>query len=59
MEWAGIVNNCRGYIEFTEEYKRKIGGDLVEFIGEFDLINKPFWYIVLPTLLKIYRKIKK
>ena len=41
------------------EYKRKIGGDYIEFIGEFDLINKPFWYKVLPILLKIYRKIKK
>lgn len=40
------------------EYKRKIGGELIEFIGEFDLINKPFWYKVLPTLLKIYRKLK-
>ncbi len=41
------------------EYKRKIGGDFIEFIGEFDLINKPFWYKVLPILLKIYRKLKK
>lgn len=41
------------------EYKRKIGGTYVEFVGEFDLINKPFWYTVLPVLLKIYRKIKK
>ena len=41
------------------EYKRKIGGDYIEFIGEFDLINKPFWYKTLPILLKIYRKIKK
>lgn len=41
------------------EYKRKIGGDLIEFVGEFDLINKPFWYKVLPTLLKIYRKLKR
>ena len=41
------------------EYKRKIGGDYIEFIGEFDLINKPFWYSILPVLLKIYRKLKK
>lgn len=41
------------------EYKRKIGGDCIEFIGEFDLINKPFWYKILPILLKIYRKIKR
>ena len=41
------------------EYKRKMGGDLIEFIGEFDLINKPFIYKILPILLKFYRKIKK
>ena len=41
------------------EYKRKIGGDLIEFIGEFDLINKAFWYKALPILLKIYRKLKR
>ncbi len=41
------------------EYKRKIGGTCVEFVGEFDLVNKPIWYIILPILLKIYRKIKK
>ena len=41
------------------EYKRKLGGTYVEFIGEFDLVNKPFWYKVLPTLLKIYRKHRK
>ena len=41
------------------EYKRKIGGELIEFIGEFDLVNKPIWYAILPILLKIYRKFKK
>lgn len=41
------------------EYKRKLGGTYYEFIGEFDLVNKPFWYKVLPLLLKIYRKIKR
>ncbi len=25
MDWAGIVNNKRGYIELTKEYKSKIG----------------------------------
>ena len=41
------------------EYKRKIGGTCVEFVGEFDLVNKPIWYVILPVLLKIYRKLKK
>lgn len=46
--YAGIYN-----------YKANFGGIYTEFLGEFDLINKPFWYKVLPTLLKVYRKIKK
>lgn len=41
------------------EFKRKFGGEYIEFLGEFDLVNKPFWYKVLPTLLKIYRKLHK
>lgn len=41
------------------EYKRKLGGTYTEFIGEFDLINKPFWYKVIPRLLKLYRKLKR
>lgn len=40
------------------EYKRKIGGTYIELIGEFDLVNKPFWYHILPILLKLYRIIK-
>ena len=40
------------------EYKRKFGGKYVEFIGEFDLVNNKFLYLLLPLLLKAYRKIK-
>lgn len=29
MEWAGIVNNKRGYVELTKEYKLKLGGEIV------------------------------
>ena len=39
-------------------YKKKYGDTFIEFIGEFDLIEKPFIYKILPHLLKIYRKIK-
>lgn len=41
------------------EYKKKFGGEYIEFIGEFDLVNKKFWYYVLPILLKVYRSIRK
>lgn len=40
-------------------FKRKLGGEYLEFIGEFDLVNKKFWYIVLPIILKLYRKVRK
>lgn len=40
-------------------FKKKFGETYIEFIGEFDLVNKPLLYTVLPMLLKIYRKIKK
>ena len=41
------------------EYKRKMGGTYTEFIGEYDLINKKLMYIIMPKLMKIYRKIKR
>ena len=41
------------------EYKRKLGGTCLEYMGEFDLVNKKFWYKMLPIMLKVYRKIKR
>ena len=41
------------------EYKRKFGGEYIEFIGEFDLVNKSLWYTILPLMLKTYRKIRR
>ena len=41
------------------DYKRKFGDEYIEFIGEFDLVNKKFLYKVLPVLLKVYRKIRR
>lgn len=40
-------------------YKERFGDTYIEFIGEFDLVNKPLFYLILPTLLKIYRKFKR
>ena len=61
-------NQSNGFIwrydgDIDVEYKKKTSCKPVtvfnvsgEFIGEFDLINKPIWYKILPILLKIYRK---
>ena len=39
------------------EFKKKFGGDYVEFLGEFDYIIKPFMYFVFTKLIPFYRKI--
>lgn len=39
------------------EFKKKFGGDYVEFIGEWDYITNPIMYFVFTKLVPIYRKI--
>lgn len=39
------------------EFKKKFGGDYVEFIGEWDYIVNPLFYFVFTKLVPIYRKI--
>lgn len=41
------------------EFKRKFGGDYVEFIGEFDIVLKPFYYFCFTKLIPLYRKLIK
>ena len=41
------------------EFKKKFGGDYVEFIGEFDYITNKFFYFVFTKLVPIYRNIIK
>ncbi len=42
------------------EFKRKFGGDYIEFMGEFDYVLKPIFYFAFTKLVPFYRKhIKK
>ena len=41
------------------DFKRKFGDKYIEFIGEFDLVNKKILYHALPLLLGVYRKVRK
>ena len=41
------------------DFKRKFGDQYIEFMGEFDLVNKKLLYKVLPIMLKCYRKLRK
>jgi len=38
-------------------FKKKFGGNYVEFIGEFDLVTKKFMYFIFTKLVPFYRKI--
>jgi lipid II:glycine glycyltransferase (peptidoglycan interpeptide bridge formation enzyme) len=61
MDLFGTIGNPKlqyQNLATLHDFKRKFGDEYTEFIGEFDLINKPFWYKVLPHLLKVYRKIR-
>lgn len=39
------------------EFKKKFGGDYVEFLGEFDFITNKFMYFVFNKLVPIYRNL--
>ena len=39
------------------EFKKKFGGDYVEFIGEFDYVTNKLMYIIFTKLVPLYRKL--
>ena len=38
------------------EFKKKFGGDYVEFLGEWDLITNHFMYFIFKKMVPLYRK---
>lgn len=53
---SGDPNTTYKNLGGLHKYKERFGDTYIEFIGEFDLVNKKVLYKVLPMLLKIYRK---
>lgn len=41
------------------EFKKKFGGDYVEFLGEFDYITNHFMYFAFTKLVPLYRNMKR
>lgn len=39
-------------------FKKRLGGDYIEFIGEFDLVINRFMYTIFTKLVPIYHKLK-
>ena len=40
-------------------FKKRLGGEYTEFIGEFDLVSKPLLYFIFQKLIPFYRKMKR
>lgn len=38
-------------------FKKRLGGEYTEFIGEFDLVIRPFLYFLFKKLIPIYRRL--
>lgn len=56
---SGIANPDKNDPIFgIHSFKKRFGGEYMEFIGEFDLITNKFMYFMYKHLLPIYRKIK-
>ena len=41
------------------EFKKKFGGDYIEFMGEFDYVINPFYYFAFTKAVPIYRNLVK
>lgn len=41
------------------EFKKKFGGDYIEFLGEWDYITNPIMYFIFTKLVPIYRNLVK
>jgi len=52
---SGDPNTTYKNLGGLHHFKSQYGDTYIEFIGEFDLINKKFLYKILPYLLKVYR----
>ncbi len=45
-------------LKSLHEFKRQFGGRYIEFIGEFDLVVKPFWFFLYEKVLPLYRGLR-
>lgn len=56
---CGIANPDKSNpIYGIHSFKKRLGGEYTEFIGEFDLITNKFMYTTYKKLIPLYRKIK-
>ena len=60
MDQFGPMGNPDADPDFgsVHAFKRQWGGRYIEFIGEFDLVTKPFWFWLYETVRPAYRRFR-
>ena len=60
MDQFGTVGDPQTNPDFgtVHEFKRQWGGRYIEFIGEFDLVTKPFWFWLYESVRPAYRRLR-
>lgn len=59
LDQFGTVGNPKNSpLRTLHEFKRQFGGRYIEFIGEFDMVFKPFWYFLYEKALPGYRALQ-
>jgi len=56
---TGDNSNTNNSVYGIHLFKKRLGGEYIEYIGEFDLIINKFMYRSFKTLIPIYRKIQR
>lgn len=57
-QFGTVGNPGTSHLKSLHEFKRQFGGRYIEFVGEFDLVLKPFWFFLYEKVLPLYRRIR-
>ena len=56
---TGDNSNTNNSVYGIHSFKKRLGGEYIEYIGEFDLIINKFMYKTFNILIPIYRKVQR
>jgi len=60
LDMFGTVGNPEedGPFKTVHAFKRQWGGEYIEFMGQFDLVTAPFWYLLYEKLRPAYHRLR-
>ncbi len=57
-QFGTVGDPANSPLRSLHEFKAQFGGRCCEFIGEFDLVTRPFWHFLYDRLLPYYRRVR-